>query len=564
MRRIILFFLFLICIFSFSGAKEYKSVEKLLISLGQISADLIFYQKKGKFEIVSIGKDNNIYSFILKKGKPLLFVSGSIPVVSRYTVYLGDYVFSLKKGKVIDKKTEENLDIFSLKQKDGYWYLYLKQGKKEKLRFKSKEKPVLVSGKKIYFMVLKKNKKVEVYYLKAPKYFPRIIKRLPLFSENIEILKCGSKIYIFQIPQKPESSAFLFTFDTKTKRLIEKLRIKKWNYSVVGCGVDGILLSSNNRIILLSKDGRITNLPKVSVSLRPKKPESTKLHIDDIQGLWLFKEFFIVNSQDTFSLFSKELDKKSDITLPVKNLEFFSVSTDLFAVEKEKNKICVYKILESKAEKLFCKKFNHPEFEYKLTKQGVLIFDRLKRTFFRYSLDGNLLVKEKLPSNIKTYRLTKYGLFYVESVLVRLKPDGDFEIYEIKPSDIRAVDNYTFFITERGNYFFNGNKLVSLGVNCEPFENAKLCYKDGIYRIFSLYPKKLLYTFIERPVCKAGDYFVFYENIKNEAVLKLYSGKERRLKFYFPLEQDVRGFKCWNDEILIIHKNEIEFIYPRR
>ena len=547
------------CIITLSYAKTENNLEAFLLSINQLQADLLLYKKMKKTEVISIGKNSKIYTFIVENKKIKLKSTDYIPFIERRKIKIGDLIYDLKTHRVYEEKQQKK-EKFILEEKNDKWYLYFKEGKKKKLRFKSKSKPIIFENLKEPFLLIPKSNKIEVYYIKPPKFFPKIIKRIPLFEGyTFETFLCYKTLFILEkSPQYKE--AFLFVFDIRTKKLLKKLKIKSWEYTTVGCSTDGIVLSKESNFYNLSSKGKIEPVRKIKINEKPYKPEGKTIQTGLLEKVWFLKDFYIIKPKNKkTAIYDKKLNFIQEIqTLP--HTEFFQIKNRIYSVYKDEKKLCVYQLKEEKEEKLFCKTIL-PDYEYKISKLKLFLLDKKEKVFYVYDLHGNKILKEKLPSYIKVFSLTKYGVFYVDENLVHLKPDGDFEIYQIKPEKIRDVDSYVLFFTKKGNYFFDSNKIVYLGKNCEPFGKFILC-DEKFFNLYSIYPKKLKYFFIGRPICNLENSFLFFENLDDKKVIKLYSKKEKKLKQYFYLPEKSNGFKCWDNKIIILFPDKIEFIFP--
>ncbi len=550
---LILFICFLI--FTVSYGKNDKTIHQLLLSIGQIEAEILMYKKLKNLHLVSIGKNSNIYTFVLENQKVKLKQSGYIPQITGSKIIIGDTVYDLKKKSIVTKDHSKEEKLF-LEEKDKKWYLYIREKNRKKLRFKSKYRPIIFQHLKEPVMIIPKENKIETYYIKPPKYYPRIIKRIPLFKNySYESFLCNQNLYILERSSKSKN-AFLFIFDLKTKKLTKKLKIKKWIYQISGCGTEGIVLSAQEKFYILSSSGTIIQAKRIKVPLKQKNLETKTIKFTDLKNVWFLDKYLVVKTKDKILLFDKNLELLKQLNQKISGEHtFFKIKDNIYALIKENKNLCLFSLLEER--NLFCKQVNS-NVQYTLSEDGLLLLDTRKHTFYSYNLDGKLITQEKIPP-VNVFALTKYGVLYVKENLIHLKPDGDFEIYEIKPLKIKNMGKYILFYTESGNHFFNGKKLVSPGKQCEPFENFRLC-EEGFFNLYSIYPKKLKFSFIERPICSTSNYFIFLDSIENKKIIKLYSKNKNKLENYFSLPPDTTGFTCWENRILIINPDRLQIV----
>ncbi|NPA52148.1 MAG: hypothetical protein GXO22_04580 [Aquificae bacterium] len=536
-----------------STAKTDKFLEDFLLSINQIEVDLLLYKKIKNHHLISIGKNHRIYSFVLKNGKIVVKNSGYIPNIKNGIIHIGNIVYDYRKGSILQK--EESKDsIFSIEQKDGRWYLFLQKNSKKKLRFKTRYQPVLLEDSKEPFLIVPKPNKLEIYYIKPPKFYPKIIKRIPLFNGySYEIFPCERFLYILEISQK-NKNAFLFIIDTVSKKLTKKLKIKDWQYKIAGCGTNGIVLSGLNTFYILSSKGDVKPAPKIKVLKNLPKPKITPLDVGKIQNIFFLKDFLAIKGENQIKLYDANFSFIKSYPFSLK-AKLYQIQDQIYALYEQKNKVCLFSF---ENDHKFCKRISSKTY-YKLSNYGLFILE--KGIFYRYDFNGDLVLKDKLPLSAQKVELTKFGVFYIDESLVHLKPDGDFEIYEIKPISIREIGEYVLFKTEEGNYFFNGKKLIYLGKYCEPFSNFRLC-DEGFFNLYTIYPKKQKYSFLQRPICDIGRFFVFFENPESNNLIKFFSKEKNRLKSFISLPSEENSFRCWKNSLIRIHPSKLEIVTP--
>ena len=531
-----LLFILIFTVFSLSYAAQGGGVKHLFKRLNIISADVFLYKKIGKVKVLTIGKYDRILTFILTD-KDIHAYEG-FPEIRKNKIEIGKYVFDIRKKRFLERKEKE---LFEVLKKENYEFLYLK--KKKKLRFKAERIKLITLGKS-FFLVAKRGNKLEVHYLIPKSYFPRLIKRISIKPDyGFDTVKCREKFSLILFPEDYGKPAFIYSFSGKKRRLVGKLMVKNWRYEITACYEGGIVLSDGSDFFVLSIDGSI------------EKPE--KVRIDDINlperevktgkdfRLFILDEYLVVEKEKNLEVFDSRLNSFS---VAISGFESFKqVGSNIYAVKRENSELCIYRI-EKKPLKLFCKEIT--EADYYIERVGLYIFDRKKHIVYLYSFRGDLLLKEKVPKN-KEIKITDDGIFYTDGSLTRIKPNGDYEIYDIKPKKLVVYEDKLLVYTKRGRFLFYKGTFKRLKNNCEPFMDVFVC-SNTVYRFKD-------FIFLERPVCRFKRNVVSVEGVDGEMFLKVFSLNDKQIKGFKNIS-NINGFSCFKGGVVLIRTNGFSLI----
>ncbi len=532
------FSLLLILVFSLSYADE--KVKNLLSRLNLISADVFLYKSYKDTEIITLGKYGRIYTFILNDGE-IIHVSDNFPQIQKERVYIGKFYFDLKTGKL--QKVKDNDTPFKIIKKKQKYYLFYIEKNKKRLRFKADYIKLFKSGK-FFFFLSKRENRYEVYYLFSKRFFPRLIKRgFSGRGYDVKVVNCQDSFFVVQTPLELEKPAFILYFDSNSKTLSSKLMVKRWNYTLSGCYKNKIVLSDGDNFYLLSNSGLLEEVKKVEID-KPTFPIYIKeIKIGKIESFTKLDNFFILRSEGVFKVYNLDLNEvfsfKKGFT------DFYEVNKSIFALEREKGKFCIFRI-DNPIREMFCKDIPESS-KVLLSKAGIYVLD--KRGYVRiYSYYGKLLLKEKLKQ--KNLVLTDFGIFYINGALTRIKPNGDYEVYDIKPKKIFYTGGKVVIRTDKQHFIFDGKKFLRLEKNCEPFYRGKVCFNTVFYFIKG----KNRYIFLEKPIYYCGGTVVSIETVGKDIFLKLFSLKDKKIVFFRNLK-DTNGFVCFKNKVLIFKEN---------
>jgi len=531
-----LLFILIFTVFSLSYSAQEGDVKHLFKRLNIISADVFLYKKIDRVKVLTVGKYDRVLTFIFTDKD--IHVYEGFPEIKGKKIEIGKHVFDIRKKRSLEKIEKK---MFEILKKENYEFLYLKN--KRKLRFKA-ERIKLIKLENNFFLIAKRGNKLEVHYLIPKSYFPRLIKRISIRPDyGFETVKCREKFFLILFPEEYGKPAFIYSFSGKKRRLIEKLMVKNWRYEVTACYEKGIVLSDGIGFFVLSMDGSIEKPKRVRINDINLSEREVEIGRDF--RLFILDNYLIVEREKSLEVFDSKLNSSS---AEISGFESFKqIGSDIYAVKRENSDLCLYRI-EKNPLKLFCKEIS--ESDYYIKKVGIYIFDRKKQTVYLYSFRGDLLLKEKVLKN-REIKITDDGIFYTDGFLTRIKPNGDYEIYDIKPKKLVVYEDKLLIYTKRGRFLFYRGTFKRLKENCEPFMDGFVC-SDTVYRFKD-------FIFPERPICRFKRNVVSVERVDSEMYLKVFSLNDKQIKGLKNIS-DTNGFSCFKEGVVLIRTNGFSLI----